>query len=41
VLCSPSQSAADLRQNTPFAGILTDPVRAAVLAAFQAATLRR
>lgn len=38
VLCSPSLQAADLRQNTPFARVLTDGERQAVLAAFRCAT---
>lgn len=38
VLCSPSPDAADLRQNTPFAGVLTDAERSTVLAAFRSAT---
>lgn len=37
VLSSPSREAVDLRQNTPFAGLLGDEERAAVLAAFAAA----
>ena len=41
VLCSPSPESADLRQNTPFAGILTDPERSTVLAAFRSATRTR
>jgi hypothetical protein len=41
VLCSPSPESADLRQNTPFGGILTDPERSTVLAAFRSATRTR
>jgi hypothetical protein len=40
VLCSPSPESADLRQNTPFAGVLTDSERQAVLAAFRSANRR-
>lgn len=38
VLCSPSPESADLRQNTPFAGVLTDSERKAILAAFRSVT---
>jgi len=41
VLCSPSPESADLRQNTPFAGVLTDSERSTVLAAFRSATRDR
>jgi hypothetical protein len=37
-LCSPDSDFADLRQNTPFAGVLTDAERTAVLTAFKSAT---
>jgi hypothetical protein len=37
VLCSPSPESADLRQNTPFAGVLTDAERRAILTAFRLA----
>ncbi|MGH8991544.1 MAG: helix-turn-helix domain-containing protein [Acidimicrobiia bacterium] len=40
VLCMSSPQAADLRQNTPFAGVLTDAERQAVLAAFRSTTRR-
>jgi hypothetical protein len=40
VLCSPSPESVELRQNTPFAGVLTDSERAAVLAAFRSATAK-
>lgn len=38
VLCSPDHESVDLRQNTPFAGVLSDSERSAVLAAFRTAT---
>ena len=37
-LVSPSQRAVELRQNSPFAGVLTERERAKALAAFRAAT---
>jgi excisionase family DNA binding protein len=37
-LVSPSRRAVELRQNSPFAGVLTERERAKALAAFQAAT---
>lgn len=40
VLCSPGPECADLRQNTPFAGVLTVAERQRVLAAFRTATRR-
>ena len=38
VLCSPDHESVDLRQNTPFAGVLSLSERSAVLAAFRTAT---
>lgn len=40
-LCSPAPESANLRQNTPFAGVLSDPERTAVLAAFRSANRDR